>query len=93
MVQEVPMYRTSDGTVFESNDDAVVHESGLKNKVAIDTFIDKHFPIPAPELMTNEDGSPKLDAKGVQEKKPKQNNGRGPARRALSLWLAENPAA
>lgn len=90
MVQAVTVFRTSDDEVFESEQDAARHEAGIQHKAKIEAFIDTHFPIPAPELVFNEDGSPKLNDKGEQEKKSKQNAGRGPARKAIELWLAEN---
>lgn len=82
-VQEVQLYRTSDGAVFEDQAEAQEHQTYVSNKLAIDAFIDKHFPIPAPEVTI-------VDGKEV--KKSKQNAGRGPARKALSLWLAEQAA-
>lgn len=93
MVQAVQMYQTSDGTFFEDSQEAAIHESSLKNKAIIEAFVDKHFPIPAPVAVTNEDGSPKLDDEGKQVFEKKQNNNRGPARKAISLWLLENPVA
>lgn len=90
MVQAIQVFRTSDGEVFESEQEAARHEASAQHKVKIEAFIDTHFPIPAPELVFNEDGSPKLNDKGEQEKKSKQNAGRGPARKAIELWLAEN---
>lgn len=90
MVQAVQFFQTSDGNVFESQSEAVQHESILKNKVAIETFLDVHFPIPAPVPAVNEDGTPKLGEDGKPEMVRKQNNGRGYARRAIALWLAQN---
>ena len=90
MVQAMQVFKTSDGEVFESEQDAARHEAGIQNKAKIEDFINRHFPIPAPELVVNEDGTPKLNEKGEQEKKVKQNAGRGPARKAIELWLAEN---
>lgn len=90
MVQAIQVFRTSDGEVFESEQEAARHEASVQHKAKIEAFIDTHFPIPAPELVFNEDGSPKLNDKGEQEKKSKQNAGRGPARKAIELWLAEN---
>lgn len=90
MVQAMQVFKTSDGEVFESEQDAARHEAGIQHKAKIEDFINRHFPIPEPELVVNEDGSPKLNEKGEQEKKSKQNAGRGPARKAIELWLAEN---
>jgi hypothetical protein len=90
MVQAMQVFKTSDGEVFESEQEAARHEASIQHKAKIEDFINRHFPIPAPELVVNEDGTPKLNEKGEQEKKPKQNAGRGPARKALELWLAEN---
>lgn len=90
MVQAIQVFRTSDGEVFESEQEAARHEASVQHKSKIEAFIDTHFPIPAPELVFNEDGTPKLNDKGEQEKKSKQNAGRGPARKAIELWLAEN---
>lgn len=90
MVQAMQVFKTSDGEVFESEQDAARHEAGIQHKAKIEDFINRHFPIPKPELVVNEDGSPKLNEKGEQEKKSKQNAGRGPARKAIELWLAEN---
>lgn len=90
MVQAIQVFRTSDGEVFESEQEAARHEASVQHKAKIEAFIDTHFPVPAPELVFNEDGSPKLNDKGEQEKKSKQNAGRGPARKAIELWLAEN---
>lgn len=90
MVQAIQVFRTSDGEVFESEQEAARHEASVQHKTKIEAFVDAHFPIPAPELVFNEDGSPKLNEKGEQEKKSKQNAGRGPARKAIELWLAEN---
>lgn len=90
MVQAIQVFRTSDGEVFESEQEAARHEASVQHKAKIEAFIDTHFPIPAPELVFNEDGTPKLNDKGEQEKKSKQNAGRGPARKAIELWLAEN---
>lgn len=80
----------ADGTVFETLEDAQAHDALGANKERIEAFVDRYFPIPAPELVFNEDGSPKLNEKGEQEKKAKQNAGRGPARKAISLWISEN---
>ena len=90
MVQAMQVFKTSDGEVFESEQDAARHEAGIQHKTKIEDFINRHFPIPEPELVFNGDGTPKLNEKGEQEKKAKQNAGRGPARKALELWLAEN---
>lgn len=90
MVQAMQVFKTSDGEVFESEQDAARHEAGIQHKAKIEDFINRHFPIPAQELVFNEDGTPKLNEKGEQEKKAKQNAGRGPARKAIELWLAEN---
>jgi len=80
MVDAVQVYRTSDGEMFQDQTEAQAHEAEVQNKVAIDTFIDKHFPIPA--AVTAPDGT-------VTKK---QNAGRGPARKAITLWLAEQAA-
>lgn len=90
MVQAIQVYRTSDNEVFESEQEAARHEASIQHKTKIEDFVNRHFPIPAPELVVNEDGTPKLNEKGEQEKKAKQNAGRGPARKAVELWLAEN---
>lgn len=90
MVQAMQVFKTSDGEVFESEQDAARHEAGIQHKAKIEDFVNRHFPIPEPELVFNEDGTPKLNEKGEQEKKAKQNAGRGPARKAIELWLAEN---
>lgn len=90
MVQAIQVFRTSDGEVFESEQEAARHEASVQHKAKIEAFIDTHFPIPAPELVFNEDGTPKLNDKGEQEKKSKQNAGRGPARKAIELWISEN---
>lgn len=86
----VTLYRATDGSLFETEVEQRAHDASLANKVRIDAFVDRHFPIPEPELLFNEDGSPKLNEKGEQEKKVKQAPGRGPARKAIALWLAEN---
>lgn len=83
MVQAVQLFRTSDGTVFESETEARAHESLLVNKERIEAFINRHFPIPEAEVTFDENGN--------EVKKVKSNQSRGPARKALSLWLAENP--
>ena len=91
MVQAIQVYRTSDNEVFESEQEAARHEASIQHKAKIEDFVNRHFPIPEPELVVNEDGTPKLNEKGEQEKKKaKQNAGRGPARKAIELWLAEN---
>ena len=90
MVQAIQVYRTSDNEVFESEQEAARHEASIQHKTKIEDFVNRHFPIPAPELVVNEDGTPKLNEKGEQEKKAKQSAGRGPARKAVELWLAEN---
>lgn len=92
MVQAMQVFKTSDGEVFESEQDAARHEAGIQYKAKIEDFINRHFPIPAPELVVNEDGSPKLNDKGEQEKKVKQAAGRGPARKAIELWISEQVA-
>jgi hypothetical protein len=86
----VTLYRSVDGSLFETESEQLAYDAQHANKEAIDAFVDRHFPIPEPELLFNEDGSPKLNDKGEQEKKVKQNAARGPVRRALALWIAEN---
>jgi len=83
----------ADGTVFETLEDANAHDAFCANKAQIEAFVNRHFPVPEAELVFNEDGSPKLNEKGEQEKKTKQNSNRGPARKTLSLWLAEQASA
>lgn len=80
----------ADGSVFDTLEEAQGYDALCANKERIEAFVDRHFPIPEPKLVFNEDGSPKLNAAGEQEKKAKQNGGRGPARKAISLWIAEN---
>jgi hypothetical protein len=46
MVTTVQVYRASDGEVFGDEAAALLHESGLKNKAKIDTFLNKHYPAP-----------------------------------------------
>lgn len=87
------VYVANDQTVFDTAEDAQAHDSFMAHKAVIEAFVDRHFPIPEPELVFNEDGTPKLNEKGEQEKKVKQNGNRGPARRTLSLWLADHPIA
>lgn len=84
------LYEAQDGSLFETEVEAQAHDAATTNKDKIEAFINKHFPIPEPELVFNADGSPKLNEKGEQEKKAKQAAGRGPARKALALWIAEN---
>lgn len=84
------VYVANDGTLFGEESEALAHDAMTANKAKIDDFIDRHFPIPAPEAVLNDDGSPKLDNDGKPVLKSKQNGGRGPARKAISLWLAEN---
>jgi len=86
----ITLYRATDGFLFETEGEQLAHEALLENKARIDAFVDRHFPIPEPELLFNEDGSPKLNEKGEQEKKVKQAAGRGPVRKAIALWIAEN---
>ena len=86
----VTLYRAEDGTLFETEAEQLAHDAQCKHKEAIESFVDRHFPIPAPEAVLNDDGTPKLDEKGEPVVKAKQNAGRGPARKAIALWLSEN---
>lgn len=93
MVQAIEVFKTTDGEVFDDRAKAEQHQAGIDNKVKIDEFIDRHFPANEPEEVKNEDGSVQMkDGKPVLKAKP--NNARGPARKAILAWLAENaPAA
>lgn len=88
----VTLYRAQDGSLFETESEQQAYDAQCQHKEAIESFIDRHFPIPAPEAVLNDDGTPKLDENGKPVTKAKQNAGRGPARKAVSLWLAEHQA-
>lgn len=90
MVQAVQVFKTTDGEVFESEHEATVHEVEIQNKARIEAFVNKHFPIPEPEVVVGEDGQPVIGEDGQPLKKAKSNQGRGPARKAIALWIAEN---
>lgn len=90
MVQAVQVFKTSDGEVFENEHEAAAHEAATQNKVKIEAFLNKHFPIPAPETVIGEDGQPVIGEDGQPVKKAKSSQGRGPARKAIALWIAEN---
>lgn len=76
MVTPVQVYKCSDGEVFGSESEALKHESTIKNKVVIEAFLDRHYPVPTE---VGEDGKVK-----------KAGPGRSIAGKAIALWLAEN---
>jgi hypothetical protein len=79
MVTPVQVYKTSDGSVFGDEAEALAHESGIKNKTLIQEFVSRHWPAP-PEGEVNEKGNKKrtsTKAKIVAD--------------GLALFLAEHP--
>jgi hypothetical protein len=84
------VFVAADGTMFETEIEAQAHDSANTNKTRIDEFVDRHFPLPAPVAETDDAGNPVLNEDGTPKLKPRSNNARGPVRRALALWLAEN---
>lgn len=45
MVTQIAKFQTSDGKVFDSETDAMTHESSLKNAGVVDEFLDKYYPV------------------------------------------------
>lgn len=87
-IEQLAVFKTSDGQVFDNAEAAQAHEASLEHAAAIEAFLDKHFPKPEKKQevkdgvpVTNEDGTPKM----VQP----QAQGRTYARKAVTLWLAE----
>lgn len=46
MATAITMFRTSDGKTFESSVEADTHEAGLTHAAAIESFLDRHYPLP-----------------------------------------------
>lgn len=64
-ISKVVFVSEVDGSVFETEAEVLAYDSGLKNKEAIDSFLDKHFPkveskTRAGEVKTYKDGTPKM---------------------------------
>lgn len=74
----ITVYKAKDGTLFQTKEQQELHDVHQANKVLIEEFLDKYFPVPpALELP---DGT----------KKYRQAAGRGPARRAIIQWIKDH---
>lgn len=79
-----------DGSVFETEHEANAYDAEIRNKDAIDAFLDTYFPHPEGH-MKDAEGNVKTDAKGNPV--PKRRQDRGAIRKAIGLWEAERGAA